>query len=58
MGEWHVIRDDRCGCDIGGLGGERVDWQGGRGGMGADVMRSERAAHTSVGTGLTRNEQG
>lgn len=51
MGEWNVVSYDRrrvC-C----LSGEGVDWEGGRGGMGTDVMRSEGAAHTSIRTGLS-----
>lgn len=45
--EWHVVRYDWCCCYIC-LGGEGVDWEGGRGGMGADVMGSEGAAHASI----------
>jgi len=57
VGERHVVGYDRCRRHIGRLSGERVDWKGGRGGMGADVVRSEGAAHASIRTGLTRNNQ-
>lgn len=53
VGEWHVVRYDRCRRYICCLSGEGVDWEGGRGGMGADVMRSEGAAHASIRTGLS-----
>ena len=58
MGEWHVVRYDRRRRYIRRLSGEGVDREGGRGGMGADVMRSEGAAHASIRTGLTGNKAG
>lgn len=53
VGEWHIVRYHWRRCYIGRLSGEGIDWEGGRGGMGADVMRSEGTAHTSIRTGLS-----
>lgn len=58
VGEWHVIRYDWRRCYICGLSGEGVDGEGGGGGMSADVMGSEGAAHASIRTGLTGKQAG